>query len=45
VALRKQLIHVPIKDMVKIIELNQQIKCLEEKITELEDSVLLDKAS
>ncbi|OUS30639.1 hypothetical protein A9Q99_05495 [Gammaproteobacteria bacterium 45_16_T64] len=44
ISLRKTLIAVPIKDMGKIIEINQQIKSLEKDIDMLEGSLSLPEA-
>ena len=45
IGLRKRLIAVPIKDMGKILEINQQIAELEHNIEDLEKSVSLSQAS
>ena len=45
IGLRKTLIAVPIKDMGKILKINQQIAELEHKIEHLEKSVSLSQAS
>ncbi|PCJ45025.1 MAG: hypothetical protein COA99_05900 [Moraxellaceae bacterium] len=43
--LRKELISVPIKDMGRILDINQQIKRIEEKIDNLEQSIIVAHAS